>query len=59
MLGNIIRIIREAKGYSQKEVADILAIPLSTYRRLEKGMNVGILYFEKVIIFFDIKFITF
>ena len=50
-----IQAARNAKGFSKKYVAEKTQISVSTYRRLEKGENVGIIYVQQVAEFLEIK----
>ncbi|MBQ4529768.1 MAG: helix-turn-helix transcriptional regulator [Lachnospiraceae bacterium] len=50
-----IRCVREERGYTQTAIADKLNMSLSTYKRLEKGENVGIYYVQQVTAFLGVK----
>lgn len=39
MFHNNLRNLRESRGYSQKELADMLSIPVTTYRNYENTLR--------------------
>lgn len=57
-LNKLLKLTREEKGFSQNYVAEQSNISLSTYRRLERGENVGIYYIQRVADFLEIKIVA-
>lgn len=57
-LHKLLQLTREQKGFSQSYVAEQSKISLSTYRRLERGENVGIYSMQRVADFLEIKIVA-
>ena len=56
-VGEAIRIIREKKGYSQDELAEIMNINRSTISKIENGkFNLSLDYLSKFACFLDFEF---
>lgn len=56
-IGDALRNIREKKGYSQDELAEIMNINRSTISKIENGkFNLSIDYLSKFSWFLDIEF---
>jgi len=56
-IGDAIRIIRERKGYSQDELAEIMNVNRSTISKIENGkFNLSVDYLSKFSWFLDFEF---
>lgn len=56
-IGNSIRDLREKKGYSQNELADIMNLTRSTISKIEQGkFSFNIDYLSKFSLFLDFEF---
>lgn len=56
-LGDKIRQVREARGYSQEQLADIMDINRSTISKIENGkFSISVDYLVRFSIFLDYEF---
>jgi transcriptional regulator with XRE-family HTH domain len=56
IIGNKLKILRQAKNLSQEEIADYLNISQSAYARMERGESTSwAIHFNKICDLFEIK----
>jgi transcriptional regulator with XRE-family HTH domain len=56
-LGNKIRIVREQRGYSQEQLAELMKINRSTISKIENGkFSITVDYLVRFSIFLDYEF---
>ena len=56
-LGDKIRIVREQRGYSQEQLADLMNINRSTISKIENGkFSISVDYLVRFSIFLDYEF---
>lgn len=57
-IGDTIRVLRERRGYSQDELAEIMEVNRSTISKIENGkFSIGIDYLSKFSWFLDFDFL--
>ncbi|MCF8267260.1 MAG: helix-turn-helix domain-containing protein [Ignavibacteriales bacterium] len=56
-LGNTIRVVREMRGYSQEQLAEMINVNCSTLEKIEKGrFSISVDYLVKFSISLDYEF---
>lgn len=59
ILCDTIRIVREQRGYTQEQLAEMMSISRSTISKIENGkFSISIDYLIKFSIFFDHQFVV-